>query len=376
MSTGNMEEELRALNERVQQLQADNDRLRQGAGGQPAGPGPVSVEGSSNSSSGGSSSMTSGRFLYIPRERKAPRFSGNSAQDSLGIEDWVEEIKQCLSVRPMTETEQALFVYDLLDGEAKNEVKFRPVAERNKSGDIFSILKENFGCSQSYIEAQKSFFQRRQRDGESLREFSHALMALLEVVKRKDPRGVTNPDHLIRDQFVEGVKDNMLRRELKCLVRLDSTKTFLNIRSEALRWTEEGERPSQARARAYSCDTHVQAMDEHNVETNAIVVKPKDDLADLKECLRRQQAQLDTILKHLGPGHTPVAPESQTTYRSKRYRFDADGRPICLRCNSAGHIARFCSNEGGGQLRPQGRRDSVDQSRMEVGATTQTRSGN
>lgn len=72
-------------------------------------------------------------------------------------------------------------------------------------------------------------------------------------------------------------------------------------------------------------------------------VQPNGDLADLKECLRKQQAQLDVIMKHIGISNTtPHAQTSQREADSKPYRFQADGRPICMRCSKVGHIARFC----------------------------------
>lgn len=35
-----------------------------------------------------------------------------------------------------------------------------------------------------------------------------------------------------------------------------------------------------------------------------------------------------------------VKPSQQN--RGPRYRFNTDGKPICLRCDQPGHIARFC----------------------------------
>lgn len=78
------------------------------------------------------------------------------------VEDWVEEVSRSLSVRPVSIAEKALFVYDLLDGEAKTEVKFHPLENRDDPEKIFSILFDMYGCSQSFVGLQKQFFQRRQ----------------------------------------------------------------------------------------------------------------------------------------------------------------------------------------------------------------------
>lgn len=86
---------------------------------------------SAGESSAASSSVTTERpepYVYLPRERKCPRFSGKSA-DPLPIEEWVEEARSSLAVRHMSRAEQALLLYDVLDEEAKNEIRFRPSTE-------------------------------------------------------------------------------------------------------------------------------------------------------------------------------------------------------------------------------------------------------
>lgn len=333
-----MEEQMRALTERLQQLQADNERLR-AAGG-------AGASSSEDNTTGRDTPNTRGtvyeRYVYVPRERKCPRFTGKTSE-GLTVECWVEEMRRSLESRHMSITEQALFVYDHLDGEAKTEIKFRQTADKNDPERIFTILTEIYGCSQSYINLQKQFFQRRQLEGESLREYSHALLSLMELIKRKSSTLIPNPDQLVRDQFIEHVRDSMLRRELKRSVRLDPNVSFLTIRSEAIRWMEEGEHTGNPRTRAYSCDTRMEMVGECNMESQAVVTRPNNDLLEVKEALRKQQAQLDLLLKHLALNNTQLQPTGSVTNRPTRtYRYDPTGKPICIRCNQAGHIARFC----------------------------------
>lgn len=333
----NMEEQLRILTERVQQLQADNERLKASSTSVPETV--VNPLGSGSNTNDGRNPMSE-RYVFVPRERKCPRFSGKSS-DGLTVEDWVEEMRRSLESRHMSPSEQALFVYDHLDGEAKTEIKFRPVADRKNHNRILDILVEIYGCSQSYISLQKQFFQRRQLEGESLREFSHSLLSLMEVIKRRSPTAIPNTDHLVRDQFIEHVRDGMLRRELKRSLRLNPEVSFLTIRSEAIRWMEEGEHIGNPRARAYSCDTQIEVMGECNIESQNVVTKPLNDWSELKETLCKQQVQLDLLLKHFALTNTqPVA--VATDRPAKTYRYDPTGKPICIRCNQVGHIARFC----------------------------------
>ncbi|XP_041920078.1 uncharacterized protein LOC121714900 [Alosa sapidissima] len=346
MDNEEMAAQLRTLTELVQQLQADNTKLREEVAQRSVPPTPDSLPGQSprpgpvNEAVRPAPTGVVERYVYIPRERKCPRFSGRLSHDSLTVEDWVEEARRHLSSRHMPLSEQVLTIFDLLDGEARTEVKFRPASDRDDPDKIFGILTSIYGCSHSYISLQKQFFQRRQLAGESLREYSHALMHMMEAVKRRDPVCFANPDVVLRDQFIEHVGDSMLKRELRRQVRLHPTITFYDVRSEAIRWVEEGEHSSDPRPRAHSCSTNV--VQEHDVDSNAVSVKPTNELTELKESLRKQQSQLDTILRRLDSPLLPDQSIRRPLVRSSRYRFQADGKPICLRCNQPGHIARFC----------------------------------
>lgn len=243
----------------------------------------------------------------------------------------------------MPNAEQVLFLYDYLDGGAKAEVEFHEASDRDTAEKIFKILAENFSCSQSYVAAQLCFFQRHQKEGESLRDFSHVLKSLMDAVIKKTPGGILNHDLVLRDQFAENVNDDMLRRELKRRLALDPDMSFVTLRSIAIKWVEEGKQGMRTRHRAFSFDTHVSVGSSRGVDSNAISAT-NTEMIELKECLRRQQAQLDAILSQLNSSR-PQANSRSVGGQSKTYQFHPDGRPICNRCSRAGHIARYCRIE-------------------------------
>lgn len=175
-----------------------------------------------------------------------------------------------------------------------------------------------------------------------MRDFSHVLKSLMDAVTRKTLGGMPCADMLLRHQFIEHVQDDMLRRELKQRVLQDPNTTFVDLRGAALRWAEASRQGGRGRPRAYSCDSYSQAVDNFEVNTNAITVGPSDEIAEIKECLRKQQTQLDTIMKHVTGQASPVARSDVASNSARRFLSQADGRPICHRCNRPGHIARFC----------------------------------
>ena len=156
--TDTLEEQVQALAALVKTLQAENAQLKQTV----QGPHASNLSGSGGATSSSTSSSHTDNptqervYIQAPRERKCPRFSGKMSQDSITVEDWVEEARKSLAVRQAMPAVQATFLCDLLDGEAKKEVKFSSAQERDDPEEIFKILLENFGCDTPYVVLQKT----------------------------------------------------------------------------------------------------------------------------------------------------------------------------------------------------------------------------
>lgn len=315
----------------VIQLRAQNELLRQELSAQVHPP--SSVSGSFGTSvpsgSAGPSGTVPERLLYVPRERKCPVFSGNVG---MGIVEWVEEVRASMRARHLAPIDQAYFIYDHLTGPAKDEIKYRPKQDREDPEKVLSILHEVYGCPLSYVALQKDFFSRKQLEGESLQEYSHALFELMEKIMRNAPQALPNSAILLRDQFVEHVKDPDLRRTLKQIVRAKPAATLLDVRGEAIRWEREGRQP-EGRPRSFSvpsvCATHTFRVSDQNSGP------PQTDLSEIKEMLKNHQEQLNQLSAHLLQLQTPP----------KWSRPPNSGPLICRRCQQPGHFAKDCDNE-------------------------------
>ncbi|XP_067264237.1 uncharacterized protein [Chanodichthys erythropterus] len=328
-----MEDELRELRDLVAQLKADNERLRQEpvSVAQP-GPSNVAIPVAENPPLIGAGASTAERFVFIPRDRKCPKFSGRSG---IGINEWVEEAQACMRLRHLSTADQAFFLFDHLEGEAREEIRYRSRNEREDPDQIIQVLRELYGCTKSYVALQESFFSRRQQDGETLVEFSLALMSLLEKVKSQSPHGMPNAEVLLRDQFVEYVNDCALRRELKQFVRRQPTATLFDIRSEALRWEREG-MPGGVRGRsqsvpsAYGIQYGVQGHQHVNSSSGSVT----SEMSELRDMLRKQQQQLNQLTQSM-------AQLQNSQSRSRPFKANL----ICRRCQQPGHFARDCDGE-------------------------------
>ncbi|CAB1438261.1 unnamed protein product [Pleuronectes platessa] len=88
-------EEVQALMEQLQQLKTANEQLREQLQNQSqlAEPLPGSSTSSPNVVPEGSlaSDAVNLRYVYVPRERKCPKFTGKMSLDLLTLEQWIEE---------------------------------------------------------------------------------------------------------------------------------------------------------------------------------------------------------------------------------------------------------------------------------------------
>lgn len=79
-----------------------------------------------------------------------------------------------------------------------------------------TVLQGLYGYSKSYVSLQEDFFSRKQLEGESLQEYSHALYCVMEKVVASAPSKMSNSAVLLRDQFVENVNDSLRRKLSIC----------------------------------------------------------------------------------------------------------------------------------------------------------------
>ncbi|XP_063059648.1 uncharacterized protein LOC134452902 isoform X2 [Engraulis encrasicolus] len=263
-------------------------------------------------------------------------FRGKTGID---LNEWIDEAQACMSVRRLARADQAFFLYDHLEGEAREELKYRPT-DRADPDRIIAVLKEVYGCSDSYVALQEAFFSRKQQEGETLQEFSLALMSLMSKVKERAPSNMTNTETLLRDQFVEYVLDGALRRELKQKVRREPASTLLEVRTEAIRWEREG-LPGGARGRSLSVPSAFGIQyGVHGNPPRGPDRSQSTEVSELKELLKVQQEQLkcqQQQLQQLNEGLT-LLQNSMPRSRSPR-----DGPLICRRCQQHGHFARDCT---------------------------------
>ncbi len=295
-------------------------------------------EASTSSNNAPSGPAQTPQVVYVSRERKIQKFSGIRKADDDTVENFVDNVKSLISARKMSQIEQTDFVLSLLESSAKEEVKLRPAAERDTSDKICDILLEAFGERRTTPQLLKSFYERKQKDTETLREFSHALCVIYNRIYFRDPTIIPSRDQALRDQFADNVRDSLLRKELKRMIRGSPSCKFLEVREEALHWAEEDEklRPTK-----------------RNVSSEAVsTTQPNKEMDKVLQALEEQRKSIDNLSQTL----ISLSRTSNNTQRNQGRRggrnpslrsFDERGNIICFKCQGVGHIARECvSNTG------------------------------
>ncbi len=91
-----------------------------------------------------------------------------------------------------------------------------------------------------------------------MRDLSHALSQALSSDLKCSPDAIVNERVALRDQFVEGVRDPFLRRELRKFVRDHPRCTMIDVRDEAQLWFVEEPSASSKMSKSRCCSDMTQ----------------------------------------------------------------------------------------------------------------------
>lgn len=315
-------------------------------------------------------------YVYVPRERHISPFSGDIDRDGRSVDEFIEEVDRVLAARNQSPLEQFDFVMSLLRGSALEEVRLRKDETTDQISDLFSYLRDAFGDKRSASQLLQSFFSCKQKESEDIREFSHALSQALSLVLKHYPNSVANEKVALRDQFVEGLRDPSLRREMRKYIRAHPESSLIEVREEAYLWASEEPAVSSkcVKSKVKACSqittdaqcTAVTATEKPMCLEDVMKVLTEQGTVNTKGQSSEKSVSLDDVVKVLAEqgkviteltkavkdlksqNHRPSAPAGS---RPQTPKFTVDGKPICFKCQTEGHIAKQC---------PQKRRQSVE----------------
>ena len=217
-------------------------------------------------------------------------------------------------------------------------MKLYPKSDLTNSDKIFDLLQESFGEKRSVPQLLKAFYDCPQREGETLREFSHALRGLQSKIEKKSVTKSSGQDAALRDHFSENVRDPLLRKELKKFIRTHPEVSFLDTREEAIRWAAEDEK---------SCGPCPRVAWSHETSTSTKLSSLESAMNEMIKTLQGQQKAIEDLaanLKKLNtvPTNRGQNAQFQPQFQQRQPRPDAGG-DRCYQCGAPGHFARNCT---------------------------------
>lgn len=295
------------------------------------------------------SSAPTHSFVYIPRERQVQSFSGKYEKDGKTVKEFIEEVKSVLRTRGQSREGHCDYILSLLCGPALEEMQLCMGDQSVETGELYFYLRNAFGEKCSVPKFLQAFYNCKQADGEDLRDYSHALSQLLKYVMTQSSDAVLNEKVVQRDQFIEGLGDAALRRELCRMVRDWPEFSILDVQDEALLWQVKETRTYTRVARRRQvqsddsealCSGVTTEWEQHTIldQVQRAVARQDKQITEIT----KTQSELSGALKDLTTGSTcRTVPEPRQRARPQP-RFTPDGKPICFKCNGEGHVARTC----------------------------------
>jgi len=281
------------------------------------------------------------RTVFISKDRKLLKFSGRKS-DELTVEEWIDDASYHLK-NISGESEQVEFLYDHLSGQARDELRVVAEVDRDEPSKIFDILRVLFQDEDTSAQIQQVFFQRAQKYGETLQQYSLALLKIMERLCKKQKEVIGNKELMLRERFIDGVLDHQLKREMRRFSMEHPRTTFQEFRTIVIKWCEDEKKVVSS---------------SQEVEVNAVRKEPEVDVASIlksqQEMLITQQKQLDLLTSMMKPSNQSSQPVGQ---HQGGFRGRGGGRSYstrgarsgfsrsCFQCGSPDHFIRNCPSK-------------------------------
>lgn len=296
----------------------------------------------------GQNPVTNSNMVMFPLMMGAhwcQKFNGDQRAQGNNFQDWYNMQTSMFNMYPFSEAQKVSALINNLDGEAKREVLALSVAQRTTAEQILLFLKNSYGDIVPLATLRAQFFTRKQRTDENVRQFALALQELSNRLENRNDSTIVGD--VLRDQFILGLCDAGLRRELRGMVRAVPGSSFVEVKQEAILRAEEFGEVRQAVAATVQLKSVP--------DTSKLVEEIKQEVflqlrGEIKDMVAGMINEVREGVQTLRPNSDNARPryEFRRGQRSSD-QFDHQGRPICRRCKQVGHIERRCGVVEGAQ---------------------------
>ncbi|CAH1271646.1 Hypp4697 [Branchiostoma lanceolatum] len=277
-------------------------------------------------------------FGYLPFDRKLPKFTGVAS--GLTVEEWIDEIEGAFQLFNVPAGQRAGLLCRQLEGEARRQVNVLSNAERADVERVKERLHEAFGDTAPVSVIMGEFYSRVQLPRESLQQYALALQELLKRADRRRGQPLVDQDNILRDRFLDGIRDEWLCRQLRReVIRAPAAnpRTFREVKEEAFHLSGEwGASSRQVQARQMGMGGEPNVTDE--------LSRLRRDTETSLESIRREIARLRPSNSSSPRYNRPERGSMGRGGPRPAFKWDPEGRPICWKCEEVGHEGYRCPN--------------------------------
>ena len=293
--------------------------------------------------------------IVLQRDRKLRRYDGTNET----CEEWIDEARDCIKVQQLTAKHAAHYVTSSLSGHARSELKCHPEAVRDDAEKIFDVLRFCYGVKDSSNELLRRFVTRVQRHDESIEDFSHGLVEVMEMLKKH----ANERETMLKEQLMENVSDLHLRHELRKQNIQKQDMTFIELRKIAVCWSRDFKIPKSA-------DTCVASISSEK-PIDGLLAQIQNDLDNYKKDVTVMMNEHTKMLKSMMESHsknndmnrvslltgnegsmqytnmnnnagTPRVQQGTIMFQNKPQQYQSKNNVMCYNCRKIGHYAREC----------------------------------
>lgn len=318
---------------------------------------------SENQNEGGGRPRAFSLPAFFPYMMPCLKFAGGRGTNEMSFKQWKCDLETWFRMYAVPVESRLDWVINCLDGEARREVAILPDSEKDTVAKVFQKLQDLYASPASASVARSLFFNCRQQSEESVRVFALRLQECWQKMMVSDAENILNPDVLMRDQFIAGLFDGGLKRDLRLKVTLDNTLKFADVKTEAVLRAgleEDGQAycgvvKTAPQQRPWEDDLQKLKVELKTELTKEVELQVNNLSQTLLQGIREefQKARLEGSQQSYGSLQAPQrsrsyspGPRHQRAGQHSRLReYDEQGRPICFNCRTPGHIARQCTKQ-------------------------------
>ena len=287
------------------------------------------------------SSRAKEQIVILQKERNISKFANDGA---VNLSDFENQIKAAWAARQnITEEDKLDLIWSNLAQPIRDELMCHPPQTIATAERVLVVLNSEYGDKRSISQLTCEFHGVTQRPNEDVRAFSHRLnKAFRDLVRKQVEQRVPRADdRMLRDQLISKLNNNLLRKTLRERTHQDEGITFLRIREEAIRWSEESDTVS---TQAVSTDRVTGVLE-------ALTKKVEELSKELQDMKRQQKRKRpDEVAQGQASDRGQVYSQSGDGYRGPRDGKVKKGRQQqprrCFKCSQLGHVARNCQGNG------------------------------